>query len=83
MRALRFDNVTFFYPAAGEAVFDRLSVELPAGWTGVIGPNGSGKTTLLRLACGELTASAGRIRRPRAVFRKAVVSHVDLPMSIV
>ncbi|MHC4563231.1 MAG: ATP-binding cassette domain-containing protein, partial [Planctomycetota bacterium] len=66
-RTLDFDNVTFFYPAAGEPIFDGLSVELPTGWTGVIGPNGSGKTTLLRLACGELAPTAGRISRPGGI----------------
>ena len=44
---LEFCDVSFFYPSAGAAVFDGLSVELPLGWTGVVGANGSGKTTLL------------------------------------
>jgi len=61
-------NVTFYYPAAGAAVFHDLSVSFPPGWTGVIGPNGCGKTTLLMLACGLLEATAGTIRLPDEVI---------------
>ena len=65
---LEFCDVSFFYPSAGAAVFDGLSVELPLGWTGVVGANGSGKTTLLRLACGELAPVRGTIRSPEEVI---------------
>ena len=61
-------NVTFYYPSAGAAVFDDLSVSFPPGWTGVIGPNGSGKTTLLKLACGQLEPTTGAIRLPDEVI---------------
>ena len=64
---LSFDRLAFAYPAAGEPLFERLSVAFPPGWTGVIGPNGAGKTTLLRLACGQLEPTAGTVRRPAEV----------------
>ena len=65
---LEIDDVVFFYPASGTPVFDGLSCQFPAGWTGVIGANGSGKTTLLRLACGELTPVRGAVRSPERVL---------------
>jgi len=65
---LEFHDVSFYYDSAGAAVLDRVTAQFPPGWTGVIGPNGAGKTTLLRLACGQLEATSGAIRRPDAVI---------------
>lgn len=39
-----------------------LSVDLEAGWVGVVGANGSGKTSLLRAIAGRLPHSSGTIR---------------------
>ena len=64
---LVFEGVAFRYEAAAAPVFDGLSLSIPAGWTGVIGPNGSGKTTLLRLACGQLAPVTGDVRAPDTV----------------
>jgi macrolide transport system ATP-binding/permease protein len=58
---LTFDDVTYCYPSSTEPVFANLTVQLAAGWTGIIGANGAGKTTLLRLAVGELAPTRGRI----------------------
>jgi ATP-binding cassette subfamily F protein uup len=45
-------------------LFDGLNFIITAGMrVGLVGPNGSGKTTLLRLLRGELSATAGEIRR--------------------
>ena len=41
---------------------NNLSLELPAGVTGLLGPNGSGKSTLLQLATGQLRPSQGAVR---------------------
>ena len=52
------------YEIGGRALFENLNFIITAGKrVGLVGPNGSGKTTLLRLLRGELTASAGEIRR--------------------
>ena len=59
---LQFNNVTFYYDSMDSAVFDRLSLRLYTGWTGIIGANGSGKTTLLQLGCDELKPQRGSIR---------------------
>ena len=42
-------------------VFDRLSVTIPGGRTGLVAPNGAGKSTLLKLIAGELRPSEGSV----------------------
>ena len=52
------------YEIGGRTLFDGLNFVITAGMrVGLVGPNGSGKTTLLRLLRGELSATAGEIRR--------------------
>ena len=47
---IAFDQVSFAYAPAAEAVIDNLSFRVPSGRVlGVVGPQGSGKTTLLKL----------------------------------
>lgn len=47
---IRFENVSFAYSGAGNAVLDRISFHIPAGETvGIIGATGSGKSTLVNL----------------------------------
>lgn len=67
-----FDNVSKFY---GEVLgVNRVSLKLPSGITGLVGPNGSGKTTLMNLITGLLKPSEGEIRildlpdRPEVLF---------------
>ena len=50
-----------------EDIFTGLTMHIPSGWTGVVGPNGQGKTTLLLLAAGLLAPDQGRITRPSKV----------------
>ncbi len=45
------------------ALFRDLTVQFPAGWTGIVGANGAGKTTLLRVATGDLAPQGGTITR--------------------
>ena len=46
----------------GVALFDRLSLTLPAGrWTCLLGPSGVGKTTLLRLIAGLEGGASGEV----------------------
>ena len=61
-RLAEFDSVSC---RIGElSLFRNLNFTLVAGTRlGLVGPNGSGKTTLLRLLRGEMTPTAGEIRR--------------------
>jgi len=61
-RLIELEDVS--YEIGGRALFDGLNFVITAGMrVGLVGPNGSGKTTLLRLLRGELSPSAGEIRR--------------------
>ena len=62
--AVKFKNVTFRYPSSGSALFTGLTLNLPAGWTGIVGASGTGKTTILRLATGFLTPQGGAVDAP-------------------
>ena len=59
-RLIVFENVSKFY---GEVLgVNRVSLEIPAGVTSLVGPNGSGKTTLMNLVTGLLRPSRGQVR---------------------
>ena len=61
---LEAERVTFAYPGAAAPVVRDFSTRVMRGdRIGLIGPNGSGKTTLLRLLLGDLTPTAGEVRR--------------------
>ncbi|SDC61856.1 macrolide transport system ATP-binding/permease protein [Sanguibacter gelidistatuariae] len=56
------DHLSFAFP--GRAVITDVSLRVSGGQRlAVVGENGSGKTTLLRLLSGELTPTAGAVRR--------------------
>ncbi|WET81179.1 ABC-F family ATP-binding cassette domain-containing protein [Amycolatopsis sp. QT-25] len=61
--SLTLSDVTFTWPD-GVPVFERLSLTIGAGRTGLVGTNGSGKSTLLRLLAGELRPASGSITTP-------------------
>src|SRR5258706_465241 len=69
-----FENVSKFY---GEVLgINRVSLSIPPGITGLVGPNGSGKTTLMNLMVGLLRPTRGSVRvlgitadRPEELFR--------------
>lgn len=48
--------------AGGVVALDRVTLEIPSGIFGLLGPNGSGKTTLMRILAGLLEASDGEVR---------------------
>ena len=51
-REIRFRNVRFAYPGAGEPVLDGFDLTIPAGSSlAIVGQNGAGKTTLAKLLC--------------------------------
>ena len=61
-RLIELQNVA--YEIEDRSLFEGLNFVVAAGMrVGLVGPNGSGKTTLLRLLRGELTPTAGEIRR--------------------
>ncbi len=68
------DNVSRFY---GEVLgVNRVTLSIPPGITGLVGPNGSGKTTLMNLITGLVRPSRGRISvlgvapsQPQELFR--------------
>lgn len=51
----------------GHRVLDEITFALGMEKTGLVGNNGSGKTTLARLLVGELTPTAGTVRRTGTV----------------
>ena len=54
-----FDEVSKFY---GEVLgVDRVTLSIPPGITGLVGPNGSGKTTLMNLATGLIRPTRGHV----------------------
>jgi ABC-2 type transport system ATP-binding protein len=56
---ITFTNVSKFY---GDVLgVNRVSLSIPPGITGLVGPNGSGKTTLMNLMVGLLRPSRGEI----------------------
>jgi len=70
-----FRNVSKFY---GEVLgVNRVSLTLPTGITGLVGPNGSGKTTLMNLMTGLLQPTQGKVEvlgvsaeQPELLFNK-------------
>jgi ABC-2 type transport system ATP-binding protein len=69
-----FENVSKFY---GEVLgVNRVTLSIPPGITGLVGPNGSGKTTLMNLTVGLLQPTRGSVRvlgvptdEPEELFR--------------
>ena len=61
-QGVRFENVTFTYPGAGEPAVSDISFQLrPGGSLALVGENGSGKTTLIKLLTRLYVPTAGRI----------------------
>jgi ATP-binding cassette subfamily C protein len=61
-REIRFDDVSFAYPAVGRPAVDGVRLVIEARrTTAVVGPSGSGKTTLADLVMGLVRPTAGRV----------------------
>ena len=61
-REIRFRNVTFAYPAGGDAVLAGFDLTIPAGTSlAIVGQNGAGKTTLAKLLCRLYDPNEGAI----------------------
>ena len=60
---VRFEQVSFSYPARSALVLDGLDLELPPGETvALVGESGAGKSTVAALLLGMLEPTGGRIR---------------------
>ncbi|MFD5319104.1 ABC transporter ATP-binding protein [Streptomyces sp. NPDC127098] len=60
-RSVTFEDVSFAYPAGGEAL-SGIDLHIPAGQTvAVVGPTGAGKSTLARLLARFHDPTAGRV----------------------
>jgi len=61
-RGIRFDGVSFAYPATSRLVLDDVSLTLPAGAVvAIVGENGAGKTTLVKLLAKMYEPTSGSI----------------------
>ncbi|MBV9107892.1 MAG: ABC transporter ATP-binding protein [Gemmatimonadetes bacterium] len=59
---IRFEGVTFAYPAAIREAVSGVTLAVPARrTTAIVGPSGSGKTTVADLVMGLVPPSAGRV----------------------
>ena len=88
--AIRFDNVSFRYPATDRLALERFNLTIPAGRTvAIVGSNGAGKSTLLKLLCrfydpasGMVTLDGTDLRRFDPVeLRRAMTVMFQLPVS--
>lgn len=57
---LEIRNLVKVYPGS-VAALQGVSLAIPSGLFGLLGPNGSGKTTLMRIVTGLLLPSAGQV----------------------
>ncbi|MBP6704836.1 MAG: ATP-binding cassette domain-containing protein, partial [Vicinamibacteria bacterium] len=57
---LEVQDLVKVYPG-GVAALQGVSLQIPRGMFGLLGPNGSGKTTLMRILAGLLEPTAGTI----------------------
>ena len=59
---IRFENVGFTYPGAGEPALENITLHLqPGASLALVGENGSGKTTLIKLLTRLYQPTSGRI----------------------
>lgn len=54
------DNVSKDFRRKPRAL-NQVTLDLPAGMTGLLGSNGAGKTTLMRIVCGIIQPTSGRV----------------------
>lgn len=67
-RVIELEDVSFSYPGSKRKILNQVTWRLnPGQRVGVIGVNGAGKSTLLGIMSGELTPSAGKVKRGKTV----------------
>lgn len=67
-RVIELEDVSFSYPGSKRKILNQVTWRLnPGGRVGVIGVNGAGKSTLLGIMSGDLTPTAGKVKRGKTV----------------
>ena len=67
-RVIELEDVSFSYPGSKRKILNQVTWRLnPGQRVGIIGVNGAGKSTLLGIMSGELTPSAGKVKRGKTV----------------
>jgi ATP-binding cassette, subfamily B, bacterial len=70
-REIRFRDVTFAYPNAGEPVLSGFDITIPARSSlAIVGQNGAGKTTIAKLLCRLYDPQAGAVEVDGVDLRK-------------
>lgn len=67
-RVIELEDVSFSYPGSKRKILNQVTWRLnPGQRVGVIGVNGAGKSTLLGIMSGDLTPTAGKVKRGKTV----------------
>jgi ATP-binding cassette, subfamily B, bacterial len=60
--AIRFEDVSFRYPATDRLALEHFNLDVPAGRTvAIVGSNGAGKSTIVKLLCRFYDPASGRV----------------------
>ncbi|WP_415933792.1 ABC-F family ATP-binding cassette domain-containing protein [Varibaculum cambriense] len=79
-RVIELEDVSFSYPGSKRKILNQVTWRLnPGGRVGVIGVNGAGKSTLLGIMSGELTPSAGKVKRGKTVQLATLEQTPEIP----
>lgn len=79
-RVIELEDVSFSYPGSKRKILNQVTWRLnPGGRVGVIGVNGAGKSTLLGIMSGELTPTAGKVKRGKTVQLATLEQTPEIP----
>ena len=79
-RVIELEDVSFSYPGSKRKILNQVTWRLnPGQRVGVIGVNGAGKSTLLGIMSGELTPSAGKVKRGKTVQLATLEQTPEIP----
>ena len=79
-RVIELEDVSFSYPGSKRIILNQVTWRLnPGGRVGVIGVNGAGKSTLLGIMSGELTPTAGKVKRGKTVQLATLEQTPEIP----
>ncbi len=82
--AIRFEGVSFAYPAARRSALGDIELAVPSGATvALVGPSGAGKTTIANLLLRFWDPSAGRILLDGVDLRDFELDHLRARISLV